>query len=268
MIPYVPLEGRRWRLHMGLRPLEPAAWLEFGEDADALVAERARLLREERHRVVVADEAGAAASAELYAVVADHLARHHPERLVPPGDDHPIVEAARLVVEDLCVLVREDAWRLRAAVVCFPSRWDLRAKLGATLREIHGPVPGYDEALGHPVDAFFDRLSPERSFWRLNWTLLETPQLFLPEGARESPTGDVLDGFFRVERQTFRRLPATGAAVFTIRTYVAPARELAARDPGFATALAAQMASAPPAMRAYTGWVGLAERLAGPVADG
>lgn len=261
MIPYVPLGRRPFRLHMGLRPLEPPAWLEFDEDAAAVLSLRARLIADERARVVALEPAGHAPSAELLAVVLDHLGRFHPERVAPVGDDHPLVEAARLVEEDLCLMVREDAWRLRAAVVCFPSRWDLREKIGATLREIHGPVPGYEAALGDPVDAFFERIDVGRAYWRLNWTLLETPELFVPDGARAAPGGDLADWYFRVERQTFTRLPETGAVVFTIRTYVAAATELAAADPEFVGALSDQMASAPPAVQAYKGWVGLAERL-------
>ena len=261
MIPYVPLERRSFRLHMGLRPLELSRWLEFDEDAESVLALRARLIDLERARVVALDEAGLAPSEELLGVLREHLTRWHPGRGGPPGSDHPLVEAARLVEEDLCVMVREDAWRLRAAVVCFPSRWDLREKIGATLREIHGPVPGYEASLGDPVDAFFDRIGEGRAFWRLNWTLLETPELFVPEGARAAPGGDLADWYFRVERQTFRRLPESGAVVFTIRTYVARASVLAARDPDFVEVLVDQMASAPPAMQAYKGWVGVAERL-------
>jgi Haem-dependent oxidative N-demethylase, alpha subunit-like len=262
VIPYVPLEGRRWRLHMGLRPLVASRWLEFDATSDELIERKRDLIARERERVVVADDGAAEPCAELLEVVRDHLAEHHPERVRPVGGDHPLVEAALAVSEDLCVLARADAWRLVAAVVCFPSRWDLRTKLGRTLSEIHGPVPGYEGALARPVDAFFDRLDATRGFWRLNWTLLDSPELYLPDGSRAAPSGDLADWYFRVERQTFRRLARTGAAVFTIRTYVAPALELARDDPDFVEALTAQMASAPPDVQSYKGWVGVAERLA------
>jgi hypothetical protein len=42
---------------------------------------------------------------------------------------------------------------------------------------------------------------------------------------------------YRSERQTLRRLPRTGAIVFTIRTYVVPLEELA-KEPGVAERLA------------------------------
>lgn len=247
---------------MGLRPLEEPRWLEFDASSDELIERKRRLIARERERVVVANEGGDEPSGELLEVARAHLVAHHPDRVRAIGGDHPLVEAALLVSEDLCVLVRTDAWRLVAAVVCFPSRWDLRAKLGATLSEIHGPVPGYDRALARPVDGFLDRLDAARGFWRLNWTLLDSPDLFLPDGSRATPSGDLADWYFRVERQTFRRLARSGAAVFTIRTYVAPALELARDDPDFVSALTAQMASAPPDVQSYKGWVGVAERLA------
>jgi len=139
-----------------------------------------------------------------------------------------VVAAARLVQEDLCVLVRSDAWRLQAACVCFPSRWN-SLQLGTTLDDIHRPVPSYDVELSRPTNAFFERLKPSRSFWRLNWTLIDSPALHQPTSARRSPHGDLADWFFRVERQTLRRLPLSDAIIFTIRNYVASAQSCATR---------------------------------------
>ena len=56
-----------------------------------------------------------------------------------------------------------------AGSVCFPNRWDLRSKLGLPLRDVHAPVDLLNEQLGETIDRFFDRLTPERSFWRLGW---------------------------------------------------------------------------------------------------
>ena len=61
--------------------------------------------------------------------------------------------------------------------MCFPSRWTLSEKVGQNLSAIHGPVPGYAEALGGPVEALFNRLHPDRPVWRLNWTILDTNEL-------------------------------------------------------------------------------------------
>jgi hypothetical protein len=157
--------------------------------------------------------------------------------------------------------VREDAWRLRAACVCFPSRWNLANKIGTTLDEIHGPVPGYNDELAHPTNALFDRLRPDRPFWRLNWTLLNSPALFQPASPPRPAVGTEDEWYFRVERQTLRALARTGAVVFTIRTYVTSAATLCERDSNFLSTLLHALDTAPAAVQAYKGWSGVGDRL-------
>jgi hypothetical protein len=251
---------------MGLRPLDLAAWLEVDEHYDEELALKTRLLRENFDVVVATEPAGDEASLELLGEIRENLRAHHPGVALALAtalhdDDHPIVAASRLVQEDLCVLVRDDAWRLRAACVCFPSRWELATKIGTTLDDIHAPVPGYDEELARPTNAFFDRLKPDRAFWRLNWTLLDSPVLYQPAVVRGSPSGRLEDWYFRVERQTLRALPRTNAVVFTIRTYVTSAATLRERDDTFVSTLLRSLDTAPATVQSYKGWTGVAERL-------
>jgi hypothetical protein len=260
--PYLPLDAKGWRLAMGLRPLDLSTWFEIDGRYDEEMALKATLLKDSYDVVVATNPEGDEASRELLAEVRGFLRTYHPG-LAPAviEGEHPIVEASRLVQEDLCVLVRDDRWRLRAACVCFPSRWSLAAKIGTTLDDIHSPVPLYGEVLARPTRAFFDRLTPERSYWRLNWTLLDSPVLHQPFGARTSPRGGLADWFFRVERQTIRQLPQTKAIVFTIRTYVASASSLRERDDTFIPALVHALESAPPSVQTYKGWTGVAQQL-------
>jgi hypothetical protein len=247
---------------MGMRPLEESAWLEVDDHFDEELALKASLLETNYHDVVATNPHGDEGSRELLDEVVRFLSEHHPSRskLTSP-DEHPIVQASRLVQEDLCVLVKDDAWRLRAACVCFPSRWLLATKINTTLDEIHGPVPGYGQELARPTNRFFDRLTPERSFWRLNWTLLDSPTLFQPTTSRAAPSGDLSDWYFRVERQTLRQLPQSRATVFTIRTYVTSAATLSERDGQFVPTLLHSLETAPSSTQAYKGWTGVAERL-------
>ena len=259
---YVPLDAKGWRLAMGLRPLDLATWLERDEHLDDELAVKASLLKSEFTAVVATNPEGDEGSAELLSAVRDNLRTFHPGASREVNEaEHPIVAASRLVQEDLCVLVKEDTWRLRAACVCFPSRWELAEKIGTTLDDIHAPVPHYDETLGRPTNAFFDRLTPERSFWRLNWTLLDSPVLFQPQSVRRAPSGDLADWYLRVERQTLRQLPSSGAIVFTIRTYVESAASVRDRDPAFVSTLLHALETAPPDVQTYKGWSGVARRL-------
>jgi len=260
--PYVPVDARGWRLSMGLRPLESAAWLEIDEHFQEELALKATLLEEDYDVVVATNPEGDDASQELLDEIRENLRAHHPGVGTAVNEsEHPLVAASRLVQEDLCVLVRDDAWRLRAACVCFPSRWDLASKIGTTLDDIHGPVPGYEVGLSRPTNAFFERLKPDRAFWRLNWTLLDSPRLFQPASARRAPEGALEEWYFRVERQTLRSLPRTNAVVFTIRTYVTSAATLCQRDEMFAETLIQAIETAPASVQEYKGWTGVAERL-------
>ncbi len=247
---------------MGLRPLDLDQWLEVDDRRDDELEQKVQLLDTAFDVVVATNPEGDEGSRELLGEVTRYLDVHHPELTIEVRrGEHPIVAAARLVQEDLCVLVRSDVWRLQAACVCFPSRWNLASKLGATLDDIHGPVPIYDVELSRPTNAFFERLKPDRSFWRLNWTLIDSPALHQPTSARRSPDGELADWFFRVERQTLRRLPESGAIVFTIHNYVASAKELCEAHEEFGATLLLNLDTAPLAMQEYKGWVSVADRL-------
>ena len=230
---------------MGLRPLDPAGWIEVDDHYEADLAQKRALLRDHRDQVlaVVDDPDGAVrvASQELLDRVVAHLADHEPGRApTVPADLHPVDAAGRLTQEDWCVHLPDEQgrWRLVAASVCFPTRWDLTTKIGRTLREIHEPVPLYEEQLADPMDAYFARMQPEQAVWRLNWNLLDDATLHQPSHAHRpsSPVaeraGELL--WLRVERQTLVRLPNSGAIVFGIRIHLDPLAALAADPVGLA----------------------------------
>lgn len=243
---------------MGLRPLEESRWFEFDDDGDGQLATKAFLLDTNGSATTFELPESVAASRELACAVVDNLQRFHPERPRALDPNSGVVEASRLVPDDLCVMEkRENQWRLTAASVCFPSRWRLQDKVNATLDEIHEPVPGYDESLGSLTRRFFERVD-ERGNWRLNWTLLDDDRLFLP-GERDRPkVMDPAKWFFRVERQTLRRLPITGAVIFTIRTRIEAAETMVQRVDGFADDVLRVLESAPPQTLSYKGWTNLA----------
>jgi hypothetical protein len=260
---------------MGLRPLDISRWLEIDEHRSAQLDLKRRLLEESRDVVVATRPEADAASAELLEEIRRWFATFAPDLEVNSTAEHPIVTAARVVQEDLCVLLRDDAWRLQAACVCFPSRWSLASKIGRTMDQIHAPIPGYGELLSVPTNAAFDRLKAERPFWRLNWTLIDDASLHQPTSPRPLRGGslgrddldledldhDDLDHwFFRVERQTIRRLPSSGAIVFTIHNYVASLEQLRG-TPEFFEHLQLGIDTTPAPMQEYKGWVGVARRL-------
>ena len=154
------------------------------------------------------------------------------------GDrEAPLVTAALLVPDDLCVMERDgDSYRLIAACVCAPSYWSLAEKIGRTLEGIHAPVPTLNAKLGTPMRQFFARLPDGAVFERSNWLIHTDAELFQPRSDAWHPIAcDEIDALVvRSERQTLRRLDAR-RIVFTIRVCCHPLTEIvgfpdAARD--------------------------------------
>ena len=244
---HLPFEPGPYRMAMGLVTLPEAAWFELDDRYQPELRERRRLLNHCHSDVFAALPSAAAAGAETLAAVADFLTTHHPDWFARHGDilrNHltgedwdlasppcdPLELAGRLVQEDLCIIQHQDAAPvLTAAVLCFPSRWRLAEKLGRPLAEVHERVPFYPERLARPVDRFMHHVKPGHIAARLNWSIPDDAALFQPGGKwREAHNpavtadnaGETL--FLRVERQTLRRLPSSGAVLFGIRVHVYP----------------------------------------------
>jgi len=160
--------------------------------------------------------------------------------------------AARSAWEDMCLLTRradEEAYRLAGAAVAFPTDWRVADKLGRPLTALHTPIHGYAEQLAGPVDRFMAKLKPGRIYGRCNWFVSPTPALrWLAEGPPEAQfahvtpenAGETL--FVRSERQTLRKLPESGAIVFTIGIYIA---SLGSLSPANVTRMAESLAMIP-----------------------
>ena len=215
---------------MGTHALSLDDWFVLDELRPLELQLRSRLLAERRDDVYAVLPSAAEAASETLELTRAWLdANGVPEPADLPPDE-PLAVAGRLVQDDLCLMVhREGAWRLDGAALCFPSVWRLHEKLGRPLDDIHAPVEHYDVDLSDRVDRFFDRLRTDRPVWRRNLSLQPTHALFLPYSKAHRPAhprraglDDAPDLWLRSERQTLRRLPRTGAILFTIRTQLAP----------------------------------------------
>ncbi|WP_010544589.1 heme-dependent oxidative N-demethylase family protein [Sphingomonas elodea] len=220
-------------LRMGLVRVPEAEWLTPGAD----LAARAAVFAAEPDCVQVLPEAEAAA-AEVAAMLRHHARtqNRHPGFRRDDGLDWraaPVAEALRssaaAVWEDLCILTPDASgqYRLTAAALAFPTDWHLTEKLGQALTPIHAPIHGYAEQLAAGVDHFFATLQPGQIFARANWFVVasdawrylpqEDPQVRFAHVTADN-AGETL--FVRCERQTLRRLPQSGAVLFTIGIHV------------------------------------------------
>ena len=238
-------------LRMGTTALGNEPWLVVDERRDEELALKRHLYETDPGSVYAALDGTAGAAAEVLGLVLVAVGGE-PE----PGRP-PLADAGLRVQEDLCVVRRRaDTWCLDAASLSFPSRWRLAEKLGRPLAAVHGPVPGYPTVLARRVDQLLDRLGP-RPVRRRNWFVH-------PDGALHQPApppgGDPVvprarcadDLFVRSERQTLRRLPASGAVLFTIRVQQAPLATLLA-DAARAEAFRRYLHEADPADLAHRG---------------
>jgi dimethylamine monooxygenase subunit A len=137
--------------------------------------------------------------------------------------------AARSHWEDFCLLTQDAPgapYRLTAAAVAFPTDWRLAEKMGKPLHAVHAPIHGYAEQLSDGVDRFMERLRTGEIYGRTNAFVMPSADLrYMPTVAPErrydhvTPDNAGSSLFVRCERETLRRLPRTGAIVFTIGVY-------------------------------------------------
>lgn len=234
--------GGPYRMKMGLLPLPSEEWIEIDEEFASQLATKQALLNASHADVFVALPEAKLASEETLELVLNHLRQYYSTIFSFEGYQvlnkltgkswnlknsslHPLDQVGRLVQEDFCILQSNGTnYVLTAGAVCFPANWRLSDKIGRSITAVHEPVPGYVDKLDTLVNRFFDNLQPNALVWRSNWLVLDNPALF--QVAREPMTENITNTnageklWFRVERQTFQRLPHSLAVLFTIRTHV------------------------------------------------
>lgn len=245
-LPVRPWAEDRTRRLPGLNPVAPGEWLIVDEAYGAQMGYREELLAAKGEAVLrLAPEARPAAEELLEAILAELAGMPGfvfgaDEVICPDGRrvdiarGDPLRTAARLVQEDLVLMERaegEAEHRITGAALCFPASWSLDEKFLRPLTRVHKPVEVYDENLARRVQRLFDGIQPDRPIWRANYLLYGDPDLHQPrrEADRRLPPASGRR-WLRVERQALRRLPQSGAVVFTIHTYVLPFEALSAGD--------------------------------------
>lgn len=199
----------------GVGPVAKENWLARSDTYEAQMTYRRELISEKRDAVFQALPEAEAACIELKDIICTEGG--HPKS----DNTHPLLDAANHVQEDLCILQKQDDQHiLTAAVMCFPSSWDVRQKIGRSIDSIHTPVPEFAN-VSSIVERMLSAIRIEQPLGRANFLIYTDPELHQPRGEGISkPIDPTAPRYIRVERQTFRRLPETLAVVFAIHTYV------------------------------------------------
>ncbi|MEQ9463653.1 MAG: DUF3445 domain-containing protein [Haliea sp.] len=273
---YLPHMQSPELLRMGLSPMPTEAWTE--PDEDALLFHRHKLQQRQRlgDRVWRALPESVPAQMETAQLLAAHLQHDYPALYTRQGpllqcaggavevplesSSEPLWNSSLWVADDLTLMEqRGDEYILTAASLCSPSHWLLEEKFGRSMSAIHELIPGFDAALGPKVERFFSHLRVAHPVVRHNWSLQAGNALCARAGDEIPGAAEAL--YYRSERQSLRRLPQTGAIVFTIRVYLHPLTALEA-VPGAIPQLLAAIDACPPALYEYKGFARLERALA------
>ncbi|WP_371169726.1 heme-dependent oxidative N-demethylase family protein [Aliiroseovarius sp. 2305UL8-7] len=235
-LPIGPWADLQHRKLPGLSPITEGEWLLVDDAYTAQMAYRVRLMQDELDQVHrLSDEARPAADELLETILAEletrpdfdvapAFVRCPDGREVSVDRSQPLLTCGALVQEDFVLMQKrggEDEHVLTGAILCFPASWSLGQKFLKPMTRIHKPVAEYTTDIARRVQRLFDGVQVGRPMWRANCLIYADPDLFQPrteEDRRVATTEGA--GWVRVERQGMRRLPQTGAVVFSIHTFV------------------------------------------------
>lgn len=158
---------------------------------------------------------------------------------------HPLHVILNNIPEDFAIMLRNEEdgmYYFRAGVICSSLGWNVGTKIGLQLKDIHKPIPDYKEKMSFSMDRYFSKMPTNGPIQRGSWGLeVETP-LFMPPGDphekyRETQKEDLTidECYLRVDWQTLRRIPLSGAIVFNFKALFTPVKEF--RDEPYIPAL-------------------------------
>lgn len=278
---HTPYAGTSKPFTLALHALAPELWIEVDDRLAVHLKEKDDLFANKHRLVYQAADDTLTAQSEVLDLLMAYLPEHYRDLYTRAGDtitvhpmrrtyavadfaDRPLELAARLVQDDLVLMRKKDGeaeHTLVAAALCFPSSWLLAEKFGRAMADIHEPVPGFGRGgrTAAMIERIFSNLKSDQPVERYNWSLYDTPDLYYPD--RSHSKAGLFDAagkqniWLRVERQTLRRLPASGDVLFTIKICLDPLATLKAHPEGprLAAALRDHIVALDPDQTAYKG---------------
>ncbi|KAK7429456.1 hypothetical protein QQZ08_004048 [Neonectria magnoliae] len=256
--------GPKYNVTMGLRSIQPQEWIELDNQFPKYHAEKAARIAERGKKCVNTHPDAYPAAMELLQELTDYLPARYPSlyKRTPVGIDNlwsgesfniietplredPMAICARLVQDDLAIMIErpDGQYYLLAGAILLAGFWRLTDKYGMSLSSIHtsADVPHYKEKLETGMLKFFKRLKCDTFFTRNNyfiqvddalawsWSIGNEDDATVSWSTAQSDK-PIDNHYFRSERQSLRRLPKTGAVVFTVRTYFMPVTEMSKED--------------------------------------
>ncbi|RLL96767.1 hypothetical protein CFD26_102291 [Aspergillus turcosus] len=254
-------EHRKYFITMGLRSMKWDEWIELDNHYLQYHADKARRIKERGAKCCRTAPEAMDGAIELLEELSSYLPERYPSMFRKtatgiantvtgesfnitqrPLPEDPMTTCARLIQDDLALMIEkpDGEYYLLAGAILLAGFWRLEDKFGMRLSEIHtsGDVPGFQTKLEKGMMNFFRRIRPEDPVLRNNYFIQVDDNLAWSHSIGSEDAAEVSwntaqknkaieHHYFRSERQSLRRLPRSGAVVFTIRTYFEPITEIA-----------------------------------------
>lgn len=241
-----PWRPFRWPYHqtMSIYKLDINHWLDMDKYYWHYIAEKERIYHEYGKDNIDWLPESDDSCLELMELVTQHMLKRYPLLFTSedggfhvkneltgelldmsrPLKEHPLIYVSKMAKEDFYIVQKrdDDQHYLVAAAVPFPGgSFGINYKIGRSLDVIHTEVPYYESKLKKSMERWFSKMTAadpvERASWYISWDhkLLCSNVYQLKAGETVDPS--ILPDEFnvRVERQTLRRLPKSGAIIFT-----------------------------------------------------
>ncbi|GIZ44853.1 hypothetical protein CKM354_000803900 [Cercospora kikuchii] len=249
--PYRPF---RWAYHqtMSITKMEPDWWLELNQEYADTIRWRVQTFEEQRDTVLQTLPGSEVATRELMEMCLQFLCARYPhyfhldrENMIfhnhilktqtDLASTPPMLVLLHNVPEDFAIMLRDPEtglYTFRSGMIMSSLGWSLGTKIGLKLSDIHKPVPDYKEKMEFSMDRYFSKKPTDKPIQRGSWGLEVDRPLFMPPGdphsiVREAQNSDhSIDRMhLRVDWQTLRRLPLSGAIVFNFKGLFTPVTE-------------------------------------------
>lgn len=263
--PYRPV---RWPYHqtMSLMKFEPDWWIELESTYVERIKQRQELYAKHGPLILQWMPGTELACKELMEMAIQFVCARYPQYFALSGDElwlenrilgtkanirekHPLLVLLDHIPEDFFITVRDPEtghYVARAGLVCSALGWSVGDKIGLKLHEIHERVPDYKERMQLSMDRYFSKMPTDKPIQRGSWGIEVGQPLFMAPGDPHAAQREVQDKgleraqvHMRVDWQTLRRLPLSGAVAFNFKAVFTPIDEF--RDEPYVPGLLLQV---------------------------
>ncbi|ORY91691.1 hypothetical protein BCR35DRAFT_298965 [Leucosporidium creatinivorum] len=239
---------------MAHQPMHIDNWIEIDYNYERDLRQKKEVIDEHGSKVLTSLPENDAAAGELLETLIDYLPKRYPTLFekIPGGiwnkvTDERFPEAdslvgtpalmviSRLVQDDFLMgREREDGHvYFVGGVVAHPGFYDFSQKINKSLEEVHLHVPQFNEKILKSVERTLKRFEAHQPFERSSWEMVDDYNLYhhniadLHEGGHLPDDLHPKDYYFRIDHQTFRKMPKSRGMIFGVHPILRRLEEFA-----------------------------------------